>query len=258
MARRTREHLALAELQPGRDRLPGHRQAADQRTRARQAAGAARPAGQAADRPLRLSQPRAQPRRRRRNPLEAPRRRRLRHRHGEPRPGGLRGRGARGRIPRLRLLSALGLHPCRSWARAAVGRAVPGPGDCLRGGDAARARGAGRQPHHAGRRRRWRGDARRSRGRGRAERPAATVADFCTVVLKQVWTLDLQAHAYFDFFALGFIGVSIRWFRSRPALAAVSMYSRRICHCSVSRRRGVIQSVPGPDRGRFGLNAPPA
>ena len=50
------ERMALAEFQPSRDRLPGHRQAADQRARARQAAGAARPAGQTADRPFRLSQ----------------------------------------------------------------------------------------------------------------------------------------------------------------------------------------------------------
>ena len=125
--------------------------------------------GQAADRPLRLPQPRAQPCRGGRGPVEASRRRRLRHRHGEPRSGGLRGCGARGRIPRLRLLPAIGVHPCRSRARAAVGRAVPGSGDCLRRRNATSARGFGRQPHHEGRWRGWRGDAGRSRGRDRAE-----------------------------------------------------------------------------------------
>jgi hypothetical protein len=45
LARPARGHLALAEFQPGRDRLPGHRQVARQRTRTRQAAGAPRPAG---------------------------------------------------------------------------------------------------------------------------------------------------------------------------------------------------------------------
>jgi hypothetical protein len=64
--------------------------------------------------------------RRRGAALEAHGRHGLRHRHGEPRPGGLRGGGARGGVPRLRLLPALGLHAYRSRARAGLGRAVPG------------------------------------------------------------------------------------------------------------------------------------
>ncbi len=161
-----RERLALAELQPGRDRLPGHRQAADQRARRSTAAGAARPAGQAADRPLRLSQPRAQPRRRRRDPVEASRRRRLRHRHGEPRSGGVRGgRRARSGSSASAFYPRSGFIHCRPRPRASVGRAVPGPGDGICSRDAARARGAGRQPHHEGRWRGGRGDA----GRGRVE-----------------------------------------------------------------------------------------
>ena len=104
-------------------------------------------------------QPRAQPCRGRRDPLQAPRWRRLRHRHGKPRPGDVRAGGTGGGVPWLRLLSALGVHPCRPWSRASVGRAVPGPGDRLRRRNATRARGFGRQPHHEGRWRGWRGDA---------------------------------------------------------------------------------------------------
>jgi len=91
-----------AQLLARRDRLPWDRRAARQRTRARQAASAARPVGQAADRPICLSQPGAQPRRWWRHPLEGPRRRRLRHRHDEPRTGGVRGGGAQSRVPRFR------------------------------------------------------------------------------------------------------------------------------------------------------------
>ena len=50
----------------------------------RQAAGVARPAGQAADRALRLSEPGAQPYHRRREGLEAHGGDHIRHRHGEP------------------------------------------------------------------------------------------------------------------------------------------------------------------------------
>lgn len=58
-----------------------------------------------------------------RNPVEASLRCRLRHRHGEPRPRGLRGGGAEGRVPRL--LTALGFHPCRPRSGAAVGERFP-------------------------------------------------------------------------------------------------------------------------------------
>ena len=66
-------------LLAGRDRLPRHRQAAPERACPRQAAGPARPAGQAADRALSLSQSRAQSGRRRRRGVEAPRGHRPRH-----------------------------------------------------------------------------------------------------------------------------------------------------------------------------------
>jgi hypothetical protein len=90
-------------------------------------------------------------------------------------PCGVRGGGARGRVPRLRLLPALGVHPCRPRARASVGRALPGPGDGIcSSGDAARTRSAGRQPHHEGRWRGWRGDAGRSRRRGCARASLGT------------------------------------------------------------------------------------
>ena len=117
-----------------------------QRGRARQAPGAAGPARQAPHRPLGLSQPGAQPRRRRREALEAHGGHRLRHRHGEPRPGGLRGGGARGRLPRLRLLSALGLHAHRPRAGAEWGERFPKRATAVRRRDAARAGGAGREP----------------------------------------------------------------------------------------------------------------
>ena len=48
-----------------------------------------------------------------------------------------------GRVPWVRLLSALGVHACRPRPGASVGRAVPGPGDCFRRGATARARGLG-------------------------------------------------------------------------------------------------------------------
>ena len=57
-------------------------------------AGAAGPAGQAADRPLCVSQPGTQPRRWWRDAVQAHGRRGLRHRNVEPRSGGIRGGGA--------------------------------------------------------------------------------------------------------------------------------------------------------------------
>jgi len=59
--RRPRHPLALAQLLPRRNRLPRHRRDQDQHRGPRQAAGSARPAWQAADLALRLSQSRAQP-----------------------------------------------------------------------------------------------------------------------------------------------------------------------------------------------------
>ena len=81
------------------------------------------------------------------------------------------GGATRSGLPRLRLLPALGVHPCRSRPRAAVGRAVPSPGDGLRRGNATSARGACTKPDHERRRGGQSGDAGRGRGRGRAERP---------------------------------------------------------------------------------------
>ena len=132
LARRAGGRLALAELLAGRDRLPRHRQAARQRGRARRPAGAAPSARQAADHPLGLPQPGAQPRRRRREGVEAHGGHRLRRRHGEPRSGGVRGGGAGDRVQGLRLLPALGLHPHRPRAGAELGRALPEAGDRLR------------------------------------------------------------------------------------------------------------------------------
>ena len=121
LARRARKRLALAQFQPGRDRLSRHRQAAGQRSRAGQAAGAARPAGQAADRPFRLSQPRTQPRGRWGNPLEAHGRRGLRHRHVKPR--------SRSRSRRRHALSAsLASAPIRARASCTSTSAPRGPG----------------------------------------------------------------------------------------------------------------------------------
>jgi hypothetical protein len=150
---------------PRRDRLPRHRQAAGQRGGARRAAGAARPARQAADRPLGLSQPRAQPRRRRRGrsrtwtapPSTSPWRTTIR------RPS--RRRRAR-RASSASASTALGtsctstLGPAREW-----GERFPKAVETAFAVEPARARSPLREPHHEGRRRR--------RGRHHREPPAS-------------------------------------------------------------------------------------
>ena len=115
-----RQPPGVGELLAGRDRLSRHRQAARQRGGPRQAAGAARSARQAADHPLGLSQPRAQPGCRWGEGVEAPRGHRLRHRHGKPRSGGVRGSRAGvgfkgfGFYPRSGFMH-IDLGPARSW-----------------------------------------------------------------------------------------------------------------------------------------------
>ena len=68
------------------------------------------------------------------------------------RSGGVRGGGAGGRVPWLRVLPALGLHPHRPRAGAELGRAVPEANKRLRQGDAAGARGARQKSHAKGQR----------------------------------------------------------------------------------------------------------
>jgi hypothetical protein len=187
--------------------MPGHRQAADRRARARQAAGAARQAGQAADRPLGLSQPRAQPRRRRCLAVEAPRRRDLRHRHDEPRPRGLRGGGTGGGSSASAFYPRSGfthvdLGPARQWGGRFPGRAT---------GFAAEtppARSAVRQPHHDGRRSGRCGDAGRGPRGGRAEHNLLAETETETAILPLVPYLDALRSVFISV-ALVWIAVTI-------------------------------------------------
>jgi hypothetical protein len=166
------EPLALAELLARRDRLPRHGAAEAAPRGARQAAGPARSAGQAADRSLRLSQPRAQPCRR-------------------------RGQAARSTWTARRLIS-----PCRTMTRlpsnlrrarsgSSASASIRARASCmsisgprgsgasgsrsgrraLRGRGPACARSAGREPDPARHRRGRGGHGRRRRGRGRAGGP---------------------------------------------------------------------------------------